>query len=121
MLPTRTTYIYLGCVNSLYYLLRTRQRRQAQLNRPQRRHVILHYQRHIIIQIHLDLITQVRTFDEIPEVFEREFPLNNLPSVLLMKKLHTSIRLYTPHFRRRKLSCAPEYQLIPNRFNLQLL
>ena len=49
--------------------LRARQRRQAQFNRAQRRHIILHHQRHIIIQIHLDLITQIRTFDEISEIF----------------------------------------------------
>ena len=61
--------IYLGRNNPLYYLLGTRQRRQAQFNRAQRRHIILHHQRHIIIQIHLDLITQIRTFDEIPEIF----------------------------------------------------
>ncbi len=49
--------------------LRARQRRQAQFNRPQRRNIILDNQRHIIIQIHLNLITQVRTLDEISEVF----------------------------------------------------
>ena len=45
--------------------LRGRQTRQRKLNHTQTRNIILNNQRQIILQIHLDLATQIRTFNKI--------------------------------------------------------
>jgi hypothetical protein len=67
------------------------------------------------------LRAQVGALDEITEILQREFALDNLARVLLQDKTHTSIGLGAVNFGTCELARALENKLIANRLDLQLV
>ena len=95
--------------------------RQAKTNGTEGRDIILYNKRQIILQIDFDLRTQVGALDEISEIFQREFTLDNLARVLLQHKAHASIGLGAVDFCACELAGTFEDELVANRLNLQLV
>ena len=102
-------------------LVGRRQRRQAQLDLPQAGHVVLHDQRQVVLQVHLNLAAQVGALDEVAQIFQREFALNDFIGVLFLNELHAAVGFHAPDLRRGKLAGAPEDELVAHRLDLQLL
>ena len=94
---------------------------QAETNGSEGRDVILHNKRQIILQIDFNLRAQVGALDEISEILQREFTLDNLARVLLQNKSHASIRLGAVNFGACKLTGTLEDKLITNRLDFQLV
>jgi len=67
------------------------------------------------------LRTQVGALDEISEIFQREFALDNLARVLLQNKTHASIGLGAVDFGTCELAGALEDKLVADGLNLQLV
>jgi hypothetical protein len=67
------------------------------------------------------LRAQVCALDEISEIFQREFTLDNLARVLLQNKAHASIGLGAVNFSACELTGALEDKLVANRLDFQLV
>ena len=94
---------------------------QAETNRTEGRDIVLHNKRQIILQIDFNLRAQVGTLDEISEIFQREFALDNLARVLLQDKTHASIGLCAVDFSTCELTRALKDKLVANRLDFQLV
>lgn len=107
--------------NANQFLIGRGQWRQTQFDFSQTGNVVLDNQRQVVLQVHFNLAAQVGAFDEIAQIFQREFPLNDFIGVLLLNELHAAVRFHAPNLRRGKLARAPENELVAHRLDLQLL